>query len=173
MTDENSDDQVKAVYAHFGLAAYLAQVLEHGLANALMCAELLPRRAGKPVPRKQWEGEFDAFMEQQFKHTLGLLMRRLNSSTPVPNDLEELLTAALLKRNFLAHHYFRERAEAFMTHYGREQMIVELQEAQKLFERADDRLSQVITPLRERFGLTDDKLQPFMDQYMARFAHDL
>ena len=112
-------------------------------------------------------------MEQQFKHTLGRLIQRLESITSVPDDLEDLLTEALAKRNFLAHHYFRERAEAFMTHHGREQMIVELQQAQKLFERADYRLSQIITPLRERYGMTDDTLRPFMDQYMARFAHDL
>jgi hypothetical protein len=173
MTDDNSTGQVKTVYEHFGLAIYLAQVLEHGLANALMCSELLPRRAGKPLPRKQWEAEFDAFMEQQFKHTLGRLIQRLNSTSPVPDDLEELLTAALVKRNFLAHHYFREHADAFMSHRGREEMIAELQEAQKLFEKADDRLDQVITPLRERYGLTDDKLRPFMDEYMARFPHDL
>jgi AcrR family transcriptional regulator len=173
MTDENPTDQVKTVYAHFGLALYLAQVLEHGLANALMCTELIPRRAGNPVPRKKWEAEFDAFIEQQFKHTLGRLIQHLDSTTPVPDDLEELLTAALVKRNFLAHHYFRERAEAFMSHRGREEMIAELQEAQKLFERADDRLNQVITPLCERYGLTDDKLRPFMDEYMSRFSHDL
>lgn len=173
MTDENSNDQIKTVCAHFGLAIYLAQVLEHGLANALMCTELLPRRAGKPVPRKQWEEEFNAFMEQQFKHTLGRLIQRLESITSVPDDLEDLLTEALAKRNFLAHHYFRERAEAFMSHSGREQMIAELQEAQKLFERADDRLDKVTTPLLERYGLTDDKLKPFMDEYMARFANDL
>jgi hypothetical protein len=173
MTDENSNDQVKTVYAHFGLAVYLAQVLEHGLANALMCTELLPRRAGKPVPRKQWEEEFNAFMEQQFKHTLGRLIQRLESITSVPDDLEDLLTEALAKRNFLAHHYFRERAEPLMSHSGREQMIAELHEAQKLFERADDRLDKVTTPLLEGYGLTDDKLKPFMDEYMARFANDL
>jgi len=33
MSDDNADEHVKTVYAHFGLALYLAQVLEHGLAN--------------------------------------------------------------------------------------------------------------------------------------------
>jgi hypothetical protein len=67
MGDDGTNEHVKTVYAQFGLALYLAQVLEHGLANALMCAELLPRRAGKPVPRKEWEAEFDTFMDQKFE----------------------------------------------------------------------------------------------------------
>jgi hypothetical protein len=37
-----TDEHVKTVYAHFGLAVYLAQVLEHGLVNALVFVDLLP-----------------------------------------------------------------------------------------------------------------------------------
>ena len=171
--EENSSDQIKTVYAHFGLAIYFAQVLEYGLANALMCSELLPRRAGKPVPRKRWEQEFDSFMEQQFKHTLGKLIRLLNSATPVPADLEDILETALIKRNILTHHYFRERAEAFLSHHGREQMIAELREAQIVFERADNRLNQIVELFLEKYGMTAEKLKPFIDEYMARHDHDL
>jgi len=173
MHDGGEDEHVKTVYARFGLAMYLAQVLEHGLANALMSAELLPRRAGKPVPRKQWEAEFNAFMDQQFQQTLGRLIRALKSATSVPSDLEGLLTEALEKRNFLAHHYFRERAEAFMSREGRDKMIEELQRAQKLFDDADARLTEVAKPLRERYGLTDERLRPFEEEYLKSFKHDL
>jgi hypothetical protein len=54
--------------------------------------------------------------------------------TTVPNDLEGLLTEALKKRNFLTHHFFRERAELFMSRHGREKMIQELERAQKIFD---------------------------------------
>lgn len=173
MYDGDKDDHVKTVYAHFGLAIYLAQVLEHGLANAMMSAELLPQRAGKPVSRKQWEAEFDVFMDQQYQQTLGRLIRALKNATSVPSDLEGLLTEALEKRNFLAHHYFRERAEAFMSWQGRENMIEELRSAQKLFDEADARLTQVAKPLRERYGLTDERLRPFEEEYLRSFEHDL
>jgi hypothetical protein len=173
MGDEDTNEHVKTVYAKFGLALYLAQVLEHGLANALMCAELLPRRAGEPVPRKQWEAEFDAFMDQQFEQTLGRLIRDLSSATSVPTDLEGLLTDALKTRNFLTHHYFRERAESFMSRDGREKMIQELERAQRLFDAADERLTEIAKPLREKYGLSDERLKPFEEQYFKRFAHDL
>jgi len=35
-------EHIKEVYAHFGLAIYLAQVLEHGIVNALVCADFVP-----------------------------------------------------------------------------------------------------------------------------------
>jgi hypothetical protein len=167
------DEHVKDVYANFGLALYMANVLEHGLANALMIAELLPRRAGKPVPRKEWEAEFDAFMDQQYAATLGRLVRALRAATSVPAELESLLARALEKRNFLAHHYFRGRAETFMSYEGREAMLRELEEARVLFETADDRLADVVTPLREKYGLTDEKLKPFEEQYLKSFKQDI
>ena len=147
--------------------------MEHGLANALMFAELLPRRAGKPVPRKEWEAEFDAFMDQQFEQTLGRLIRGLRSATSVPADLEDLLTDALNTRNLLTHHFFRERAELFMSRDGREKMIQELEHAQKLFDATDERLIAVAKPLREKYGLSDEKLKPFEEEYFKRFEHDL
>ena len=170
---DDKDEHVKNVYAHFGLAMYFAQVLEHGLVNTMMCAELLPRRAGKPVPKKAWEAEFDAFMNEQYQKTLGRLIHALKNATSVPPDLEGLLTEALEKRNYLAHHFFRERAEAFMSWKGREKMIEELHGAQKLFDDADARLTVVERQLREKYGLTDDRLRPWEEKHIKSFERDI
>lgn len=172
---EHSDDKnehVKNVYAHFGLAMYFAQVLEHGLANAMMSAQLLPQRAGRPVKKKEWEAEFDAFMNEQYQQTLGRLIRALKNSTSVPSSLEGLLAEALERRNYLTHHYFRERAEAFMSWKGREQMIEELQGAQELFDLADSRLTAVEKQLREKYGLTDERLRPWEEKYFKSLDRD-
>jgi recombinational DNA repair ATPase RecF len=173
MNDHGADEHVKDVYAQFGLAVYLAQVLEHGLASALVSAELIPRRAFKPVPKEQWETEFSAFLDLQFQQTLGRLIRSLKKATTVPDDLEILLTEALERRNFLTHHFFRKRAEVFMSHEGRQQMIAELQGAQELFEYADERLCAVERTLREKCGLSDKKLKPYIDEYFKKHSHDL
>ena len=37
---DNEDEHTKEVYARFGLAVYYAQVLEHGLVNALTISRL-------------------------------------------------------------------------------------------------------------------------------------
>lgn len=173
MGEDRANDQVKTVYAHFGLAMYLAQVLEHGLVNTLMFLDLLPSRAGKPVPRKQWEAEFDSFMQRHFETTLGRMIRALQDVAPVPPQLEAVLTEALKKRNFLAHHYFRERAEQFMSYEGREEMISELKHAQTLFEAADAKLTEVCKPVREEYGFTDERLSEFFAEYLKNIKHDL
>jgi hypothetical protein len=91
----------------------------------------------------------------------------------IPDGLEELLRGALKTRNFLAHHFFRERAEAFMSWEGREAMVHELEVAQQLFESADDSLVQIVKPLRERYGLTDERLKPLEEDYLRGIDHDL
>jgi len=91
----------------------------------------------------------------------------------VPVDLEGILSKALSMRNFLAHQYFRERAELFMNERGREDMIAELQDAQKLFELADERLFEVVRPIRERYGLTDDVLKSYESEYLKRYESEL
>ena len=102
------DDLVRDVYAHFGLAMYLAQVLEHGIVNAMIAAKL-------PFRQTVTRQDIDAFMERQFKKPLGKLLQELTRHITVRGDLERVLTEALAMRNRLAHHYFRERAGDFVT----------------------------------------------------------
>jgi len=167
----DEDEHVKEVYAHFGLAVYFSQVLEHGLVNALVFSDLLPRRAGHPMPKEEWFKEFDAFMDQHFETTLGKMIRGLKNVISVPQNLESLLAEALKKRNFLAHHYFKDRSTEFMTKIGRDKMILELQEARTLFEHADDKLEEVVRPLRVRFGLTDEQFAKHFEDYKTRMQN--
>ncbi len=108
MESDDKDEHVKTVYAHYGLAMYLAQVLEHGLVNALVFLDLLPSRIGKPISRSRWEVEFDAFMERNFEATLGKMIRNLKAVVAVHSDLEVSLQDALWRRNLLAHSFFRD-----------------------------------------------------------------
>ncbi len=153
--DEN--EHTKDVYAHFGLAVYFSQALEHGLVNALVFADLIPSRGPAVKSREQWEKAFDSFMDGHFRTTLGRMIRSLQLVVTVPADLESVLRVALEKRNWLAHHYFRERAEDFMTENRRNKMIAELDEARDLFEKADKRLGEVMKPLRVKYGFTDKR----------------
>ena len=152
MSQDVVDEHIKTVYARFGIALYFAQVLEHGLANALMFVEFLPRRAGEPVSRQQWEAEFDLFLNEQFRKPLGRLINGLRKTISVPAGLETLLVDALETRNFIAPHFFRERAEAFMSRSGRNRMIEELTSARQLFEAAEEKLDEVAAPFREMTG---------------------
>ena len=123
----DKDEHVKEVYAHFGLSMYLAQVLEHGIVNTFIFLELIPKTKGK------WDvNRFDCYLNGEFGKTLGQLISKLRSLVTINADLEALLVSALEKRNWLAHHYFRERAAQFMSASGRDLMIQELQQYQVL-----------------------------------------
>jgi len=58
------DYLVRETYAHFGLAVYWGQVLEHGIVNAMVVLQLPPRSTFT-------RDDVDAFMDKEFKNTLG------------------------------------------------------------------------------------------------------
>ena len=173
MSTHSADEHVKTVYAHYGLALYLAQCLEHGLAIALVYVDLVPRKARTVRTREEWTAAFDLFMGRNFEQTLGRLIRDLREATPVPPELEDKLSQALKQRNWLAHHFFREWAEQFVSARGRDSMIRELEEAQTIFQSADDLLGQTIKPLREKHGFSDKRLEKFYTEYVSNIEHDL
>lgn len=148
----NEDDLVRDTYAHFGLAVYWGQVLEHGIVNAMVVLQLSPRSTFT-------RNDVDAFMDTQFKNTLGKLIRNLKALTTIPVDLEDLLTRALKTRNWLCHDYFRERAVDFMNNDGRIKMIAELEECRELLITADRCLTETIKPIAESCGLTEEQMQ--------------
>jgi hypothetical protein len=166
----DAEEQTKEVYAHFGLAAFLAQVLEHAIVNAMVYLDLIPSKARKVPDAAAWTKAFDEFMEGHFEKTLGNLVRTLRALTEIPENLEALLRESLRRRNWLMHGYFRERAEQFVTDVGRDGMISELQEIQSLFDRTEKELETVIAPIRRRYGFSDERLAAFYKEYLKSIA---
>ena len=159
MTEYDHTPHVREVYARYGLAVYCAQVLEHGLVNALVILDLIPSRRHLARSSEEWGADVDAFMDRHFEATMGRMMRNLRDVTEVSVDLDRLLSDALNKRNWLVHDYFRERAMEFMSRAGREQMLCEVDECRDLFQAADERLEEIIAPLRNQAGITDKLLE--------------
>lgn len=156
--DDADGEQVKEVYARFGLAVYYAQVLEHGIVNALVILDLIPSRRYLARSADEWGSGVDAFMDRHFQVTMGRMMKNLRDITQLDNDLEQLLSGALRKRNWLVHDFFRERAAEFMSSPGREQMLSEIDRFRDLFQSTDKRLEATVAPLRRQAGLTDELL---------------
>jgi hypothetical protein len=152
---------VRDVYAHFGLAIYEAQVLEHGLANALAYAGIASGR----LPTVE---DFETFLSKRFECTLGKLIKDLGGAVEVDPALEASLRVALLQRNWLAHNYFRERSEVFVSAHGCESMIVELQAAQELFEQVRMGLDEAISNLAMSIGVNQSVVDAYVDEVMRR-----
>lgn len=156
---DHEDEHTKEVYARFGLAIYYAQVLEHGLVNALVILDLIPSRRHLVRSRDEWGTTVDAFMDRHFETTMGRLLSAFREVTVVPSDVEGLLQDALKRRNWLVHEFFRERAVQFMSHAGREEMLQEVDECRARFEAADKCLEAIVGPLRREAGITDEILE--------------
>jgi hypothetical protein len=159
--DVDRDELIREVYAHFGLAVYQAQVLEHGLANAMLYASIAAGR----LPTLT---DFDAFLNARFERTLGALVSELKMHVSVVPELAEVLKVALTQRNWLAHRYFRERAETFMSDEGCQAMLAELEAARDLFEAADRMLETTVSDLAVQAGVTDERVQELVAQITSR-----
>jgi hypothetical protein len=164
--DNETGEHTKTVYAHFGAAIYFGQCLEHGLVNALIYLDLIPNYSRPVHSAQEWAPSVDGFMEKHFEQTLGRLIARLRVLAPMPEELSDILSVALKKRNWLAHDYFRERADGFFTRTGRDRMIGELEEAQELFRHADRMLDIAFKPIREKDGFTDERLKQAYEQLL-------
>lgn len=155
---DSKSEHIREVYAHFGLAIYAAQCLEHGLVNALIYLDLLPSQT--TIPKSEvWTEMVDSFTAKHFEHTLGKMITDLKEVTVVSLNLNDHLSKALRKRNWLAHDYFRERAEDFLSTAGREKMINELLVAIELFKEADNELSLTLEPVLKKYGITEETLK--------------
>jgi hypothetical protein len=111
-------EQIREVYAQFGLAMYLAQGLERELAILLAIV-------GKGEMSTAWD--YDARLAENFQSTFGALVARFGEVAGSDNqELYGQLQTAVDNRNDLAHHYFWDRAVQFSSTNGREKMIEEL-----------------------------------------------
>jgi hypothetical protein len=139
-------DQIREVYARAGLALYGAQVLERGLANLVVVAQI-----GSEIRTLE---ALDARWEEVFGLTMGRQLREaLNVAEFSPGEIEQLHDA-LKSRNFLAHDYFWDRADELLSVAGRNRMLDELKKLRQRFEDADGLLEPRIDKLSTRLGIT-------------------
>lgn len=116
---ENLDPQVRQVYAEFGLAMSVAQLLERQLVGLVVAAY-------EPPSGKLTAEEYDGLLAKLSKQTLGALIQKLRESFEVPADFDLRLQEALRLRNWLAHGYFHDQTAEFQLQDGRSRMILEL-----------------------------------------------
>lgn len=85
-------DQIREVYAKYGVAMYYAQVLEHGLANLIVGASL-----GTSIKTQEaWESLYD----ELFGMTMGNQIKRVLKEARLADTQMFRLRRALTTRNF-------------------------------------------------------------------------
>jgi hypothetical protein len=122
--------QVNAVFACFGSAAQHAQHFEAALAEFLSEYNKLTKRAVSLE-------EFAALDQKLQKKTFGTLLREFSKYVTIQDlNVVRLLEVALEKRNFLMHHFFRERDGKLRLEEDRMGLLSELTGIDHFLEQA-------------------------------------
>jgi hypothetical protein len=158
MDDEPDDDLIREVYARFGLAYYQSECLHRELCMILALSGL-PSRDLITRPRVEER------LIHAFSLTLGDVAAKLEGD--LPGELSGELREAVGRRNFLAHHFWFERAHLMFSIESMHQLIAELDEYAELFDRLDTRVSEWSEPKRRELGLTDEVVQSSLRRILA------
>lgn len=155
----DESEHCKEVYAYFGLAMYRAQCVEQSLIQLLIFFDFFEKNAPAFSTRDRWEADFDRFDREISEKTMGRLLKHINNLGILDEELKDLLSMALNKRNWLAHHYFVDRAVDFVSERGRVDMIAELGELTDLFNAVEEALQPLSRSAALRYGITDEVLE--------------
>jgi hypothetical protein len=143
------------VYAAYGLAMYHAQRLELTLVKLLLMFRI-------SVDAGETYDELKRAVTELFQRTMGFLHGQLPRTGIDLTSVKNILEAALKRRNFLAHDYFRERP--LRTFEGYKLMLEELADSSVLFQDAKNRLDTLIT---ENFKAQGISVTNLLDQRKA------
>lgn len=129
---DKKSEHIREVFAHYGLALYLAQCIEKGI-----CI-LLSGQYAPTSPEKMTRWRYEELLDGHMQLSFGQVMTKLKSVMELPPTFEENLKKAVENRNLLAHSYWWERAVDFATFEGRERMLLELSDFINEFERLNN-----------------------------------
>jgi hypothetical protein len=150
--------QRRETFARFGLAFYRAQCVERQI-GILLATTHNPEFLRTPPEDR------DRFYSTEFTKTLGRLVSALGERTVLVPELEARLRRAVELRNWLAHHYFWERAADLLSWEGRERMIAELQEAMDFLGTLDGELTTISIEWLKSQGVTIEAVLAEMAKY--------
>jgi len=153
------DEQlIKEVYAKFGLAYYHSECLHRELCNMYAIGTF---ESSSHITRPRVEEK----LAYAYSLTLGEITKQFERL--LPQKLFSELNDIVEKRNFLAHHFWFERATFMLTTAGVDRMLQELTELCQLFSDLDKKISMHFEPKRKQLGLTDEILQAALNDVSA------
>jgi hypothetical protein len=153
----------KEVYARFGLAYYLGEVLHRGLCNSYA---FLTFEKFEDITRPRIEEK----LVHAFSLTFGQVIKELEDF--FPSELDEQFQVALEKRNFLAHHFWYERVPLMGNEQGLVRMLNELSEIGQLFNDLDGEVNKILEPRRIELGITDEVIDDLMSELASGITEE-
>lgn len=140
----------KEVFAHFGLTFFAFSLLEAALQNLYMCWQLgLDLRRGHVSSFGEWQHQAAHYEDEAFKATFGALVRKNRDVVqldPIRSELELLKR----RRDYFAHHFFREENRNMLTDERRQFLILEMARLRRDIESAEKFVDNVGRNILER-----------------------
>lgn len=116
---------VREIFAHYGRAMYLAQVIEKGIMNLIVTSQ---HKHGITQTR------YDEILHEKSSLTFGQLKREIEGLNCFSEKNLELIEEFHGKRDFLAHSFWWERAVEFYDEELQPKLLLELDNLTKSFE---------------------------------------
>jgi hypothetical protein len=149
VSSEPSDHLIHEVYARFGLAYYQSDCLYREVCFVFALSGL-PDRDLVTRPR------IDERLAQAYSLSLGEVAAKLE--VVLPTELFSELQKAVEARNFLAHHFWFERAHLMFGVDNIQRLIAELDSYGEQFSRLDLLVVEWNKPKVRKFGLTEEMI---------------
>lgn len=146
---EPSSDDIKEVYAQFGLAYYLGEVLHRGLCHLYL--GLRSPEEGRTQPR------IEELMREAYAETFGGIFNKVRYA--LQDELAATLGKAVERRNYLAHQFWFEQVHMLSSAEGAHALVVQLAESTAEFERINSEVERLTRADLYRLGITGDTLE--------------
>ena len=156
----DDDTRETETYARFGIAVYHAQLFESGMVSFIAAMTALATTQGLFMTRL----ELDELIDDLFGHTGGKLVKLLEVVIPERRDDLDICRRAVLERNRLEHHFFRDHAEDFVTASGMQRMVDDADQASVLFGQAYHAVSNIT---RRIVRVDEQQIQAAVDDLVA------
>jgi hypothetical protein len=157
-TDEPTDEQVRDLYAHFGLAYFHSEVLHRNLCIILAMV-------GLPAKHMITKPRVEERLEHAYSLTLGGVIAEL--SAYVPAGLMEELIVARDHRNYLAHRFWFEQIHMVRTLVGIEALMAMLDEQGTHYVGVSDKADAWFQAHRPDLELPSEALDQAMQRVLA------
>lgn len=150
MTNDKQDSDLDALYAQFGRTAEMAQVMELEAGNFALAYALIAFDVNNLTDEQK--RFLQAVSEDIDRRTFGYLVKFVKKKMNIDQSIEDAVTSALEKRNYLTHRFFRTHNFGINSDEGRRTMSDELSELYGVFSRAHTILHGMTHTLNEAFG---------------------
>lgn len=151
----------KEVLAHFGLLFSSYALLEASLQNCitfwrkLMFVQTIDRKNTHEELIAQWEQEHDKVEQLAIASTFGSLLKLLTDCPFLDGCRDELLSLKA-KRDYFAHHFFRETASFHVSDALRLRMLRSMDALRLRVKEAEDFADSAVTAMHAKLYPTKD-----------------